>query len=648
MLSFVSRRSLLFHHAITFAFQIAAVCLVGLLGDAKGTAALGLAPTAVLALVIIEVSQACLSLFFLLGVIVHIKDGQWRTFDLSTLWFVMTIVFAGLYVATAISYDSYCSGTQPCSYPGKKIHRSFVHLPELTSNVSFGYPDVWLKDFTSNRTGVVFNTVANDAGGARGGGDTAAPGAAPAPVMMDLVPNRDKQMRLANEPGMQGAVLLFVQFWYFSVQLQTQVGIGDVIPVCWLARTTALVQMLMGVLFSATLVSLTLDSFRQRRKKIKRAAHNNLMKRFAASSHRRSLSSVGGVDEVSSQGAEGGTGRESNGGQHKLERNRAVGGGGRGGDGEGGAGEGRRRSVDVDAADGVDDGAHHNFGNRRVESNGDTSSGPAQSTSSLRMEILSSDSSSSDEEAEEGELAGGDPHASARLPSLVPSTTLVSNDRPLWRSTSNMTANGMLDDTSHFDALDDRHFSGQNVRSKPSVGFGTRICGTRVTKAASVRSIRRFLRRWLLFVTLTGQGLHLLWLYIVDGSVFDKLKHGAVPDTLLAIMSMCVQVVMVVTVVATALVYVRHSERITLNYLIQCFLSVCVHFCGIYVMIFLFQGHAAWPVVDFSEDHLDGDADGLAYADGFWETAMRFLYLSIVIMTTTGCNSLSPKSTIAM
>merc|ERR1712216_615491 len=47
-------------------------------------------------------------------------------------------------------------------------------------------------------------------------------------------------------------------------------------------------------------------------------------------------------------------------------------------------------------------------------------------------------------------------------------------------------------------------------------------------------------------------------------------------------------------------------------------------------------------------DHLDGDADGLAYADGFWETAMRFLYLSIVIMTTTGCNSLSPKSTIAI
>ena len=38
-LSFVSRRSLLFHHAVTFIFQVAAVCMVGLLGDAEGKAA---------------------------------------------------------------------------------------------------------------------------------------------------------------------------------------------------------------------------------------------------------------------------------------------------------------------------------------------------------------------------------------------------------------------------------------------------------------------------------------------------------------------------------------------------------------------------------------------------------------------------------
>ena len=622
-LSFVSRRSLLFHHAVTFIFQVAAVCMVGLLGDAEGKAALGLSPPAVFGLVVIEVLQACTSLFFLLGVIVHIKDGEWRTLDLSTLWFVMTIVFAGLYTVTAISYDSYCGGTQPCSYPGEKIHGRRVRLPELTSNVSFGYPDVWLKDFMSNRTAPVLNA---DAG--------ASAGAADGLSLTDLRPNRDKQMRLAGEPGIQGAFLLFVQFWYFSVQLQTQVGIGDVIPVCWLARTTALVQMLMGVLFSATLVSLTLDGFRQRRKKVKRAAHNNLMKRYTAS-YRRHIS-VGGIDEESSRGPGSVVTRFNEGILQEGEQDVATG-RQRCGKGEG---EGRqRRSTDVAPnASGAD-----NFPNGSIEDiKDDDGAGLGQPSSPLRVEFMSSDLSSSDDEfAEENRAVI--PVAGARLCSLAPSTTSESNNGPLRRS-----ANDVMDLNSLFDGSDNRASFGQDERSKPSVGFGTKICGTRMTNAASVRSIRRFLRRWLLFVTLTGQGLHLLWLYIVDGSVFDKLKHGAVPDTLLAVASMCVQVVMVVILVVTALVYVRHSERITLNYLIQCFLSVCVHFCGIYVMIFLFQGHAAWPVVDFSEDHLDGDADGLAYADGFWETAMRFMYLSIVIMTTTGCNSLSPKSTIAM
>ena len=96
------------------------------------------------------------------------------------------------------------------------------------------------------------------------------------------------------------------------------------------------------------------------------------------------------------------------------------------------------------------------------------------------------------------------------------------------------------------------------------------------------------------------QGLHLLLLYVVDGSVFDKLKRVQY-QIHLSQSCRCVQVVMVVTLVATSLCR-PHSERITLN--IASVFSECVcSFCGIYVMIFLFQGHTAWPIVDSSEDH---------------------------------------------
>ena len=108
-------------------------------------------------------------------------------------------------------------------------------------------------------------------------------------------------------------------------------------------------------------------------------------------------------------------------------------------------------------------------------------------------------------------------------------------------------------------------------------------------------------------------------------------------NTTIALVSLLVQICMVMSVVATALVYVRHSERITLNYLCQAFLSICIHFSGIYVMIFLFQGKRSWPTVGVAEDNENGDSSGLSVRnEGFWGTSLRFIYVSIVLMTTTG------------
>ena len=569
-LSFVTRRNLVYHHVVTVLLQSSAVCVIGLLSNYEGYAALGLSTTVVSSLLIAEILQACLSLFCLLGVIMHIKDKQWQTIDLSSMWLVMTFVFAGFYMATAIGYDSYCKGSQPC-HPELNHHHKILRLPDLTSNVSFSYPDVWMKDFSSNSSVHLIETETQP----------------------------DRQMRLKSEPGIEGSMLLFARFWYFSVQLQTQVGIGDVIPICWLARGIALVQMIIGVLFSATLVSLTLDSFRQQRKNVKRHIRRDYAKSPAMVHSKEET-----IDEYIEKPHY--THRSSSiSANHnpKLAKNGIS------------TSPGARLPIDDEMRQSK--GEVENFFQQQTHEYGsDMKNMPS---------IITVTSNSSSSECDYDDNCDDDLDEKLREASQAPSS---------WQ-------------------IDEKRLASNSVHAtyykfKKSYGFGTRICGEKLSKAYSVRFVRRFLRKWLLLVTITIQFFHLLWLYIVDGSVFEKLKHGQTPDTLLAVVSMCVQLVMVATVVATALVYVRHSERITLNYLIQCFLSVCIHFCGIYVMIFLFQGPTAWPVLDYKDDHLHGDGSGLAYADGFWETGMRFMYLSVVIMTTTGCNSLSPKSGLAM
>ena len=256
---------------------------------------------------------------------------------------------------------------------------------------------MWLKEFAANRTGATFNGSADNTS-LRGHG-------------------RGKEMRLAHLPGMQGAFLL-AQFWYYSVQLQTQVGIGDVIPVCWLARTTALVQMIVGVLFSATLVSLTLDSFRQRRKKVKRAAHSKLMKRFTASHLNRSSLSSGG--RVSAP---------------------------------------RQQALD----DNSDEKDHRKVGGEDQDSIGDSASDLI--STNIRLKILSSDSSSSSGDEDK-----------------------VEESRHSWHPLNQTVI------TQPAESSDEQHANDDIGQAKRSVGFGTRMCGTRLTNATPVRSIRRFLR----------------------------------------------------------------------------------------------------------------------------------------------------------
>ena len=103
------------------------------------------------------------------------------------------------------------------------------------------------------------------------------------------------------------------------------------------------------------------------------------------------------------------------------------------------------------------------------------------------------------------------------------------------------------------------------------------------------------------------------------------------------ILSLIIQILHLSMVVSTSLKYVRHSENITINFLVQSFISVCVLFAGMYIMVFLFQKQDAWPL-----------KEGIKASAGFWYVSGEFLYLSITTMTTTGYGDLSPRSTFAI
>jgi hypothetical protein len=621
-LSVVRQQNLWYYHIITWILQVAVLLALAFLSG-QTDSALGLTQRTVSAIVCIEIFEAVMTLFVLSGVLVHIKDRQWHTSDLAWLWLVTTVVFAALYMTIAISYDSLlCGGTQPCTYlnetNSKHLHIRRVPMPQLTSNVSFVYPDVWLKKYSENIT----------------------------------LPHKGHhnhlftQMRLEMKHGVRGAILLFLQFWYYSVQMQTQVGVGDVIPVCWLARSVAMVQMLVGILFSATLVSLTLDSFRRKRKTLKMARREQL-RRLSASVGRRSMprytNRTPAADDMSfdslleqadvepptqsiRDASDFGATVFSSDGSDDDEEEEVV-------EEETDNGS-ENTNKNVDHGDHGDHGQYtHHVANGVLGDATPDNSGNVSENPDARSALHPTSPKRSTPHPHTQQKGRVNYTTPTRRTSSYNSSVTGSSSRAIPQSSALLSA--PLSPSS----------------SSSSVGWGTWLCGRSAT--SNLRAVRRFMRRWLLLVTLAGQALHLFWLYIVDDELFSgsrgKNHRAFTGNTTLALVSMFIQILLVLSVVATALVYVRHSERITLNYLCQAFLSICIHFSGIYIMIFLFQGKLSWPTIGVAEDNVNGDSGGISVRnEGFWGTSLRFLYISIVLMTTTGCNSLSPKSEIAI
>ena len=514
-LSVVTQKNLWYYHVITWIIQTAVLFLIAF-ASGNTDSGLGLTQQIVLLIVVLEIIEAIMSFFVLSGVLVHIKDQQWHTSDLAWLWLVTTVVFAALYMTIAISYDSLlCKGTQPCTYWNETrgrhhLHVNGVSMPQLSSNVSFEYPDVWLKLYTQNisKTGVLIH-------GANTGTTTSiTSAAATSTAMLDTVQNNVaasrvfQQMRLEMKSGMKGAILLFLQFWYYSVQMQTQVGVGDVIPVCWLARGVAMVQMLIGILFSATLVSLTLDSFRRKRKHIKLARREQL-KRLSVSvgrPTRRSNNRTRGIEgierktERKTEGTTGSTRNTMNTKENAVENNQQ---------------QDQQEQLQLQ-----EPAVLPNF-NAIFSSDDGTDDEDEEENDRMEEIYLDQErrraSSNKIEEDEHGQEIQNqqkeqDDNDSPTSENLEASSTLhpIGDDRnerndaryatPTRRSNRGRIPssheNGMIDS---FPPRNSRLSSSTFASSSSSIGWGTWLCGRSTT--SYLRAFRRFMRRWLLLGT---------------------------------------------------------------------------------------------------------------------------------------------------
>ena len=142
-----------------------------------------------------------------------------------------------------------------------------------------------------------------------------------------------------------------------------------------------------------------------------------------------------------------------------------------------------------------------------------------------------------------------------------------------------------------------RHLN--DIRDKKTMG--SRLLGRRFVMRRGLIRFRHFVRRWLLVVTIIVQFSHFAILYYASPELFEKIQEQGEHYTIkgheawIPLLSVIVQILVLVLLLAASLKYVRHSERITLNFLCQSFLSVCIHFAGIYQMSYLFSGMRAWP-----------------------------------------------------
>jgi hypothetical protein len=160
-----------------------------------------------------------------------------------------------------------------------------------------------------------------------------------------------------------------------------------------------------------------------------------------------------------------------------------------------------------------------------------------------------------------------------------------------------------------------------------------------------LREFRRVVRRYLLLVIVVLETSNFVSLFIADPDIFARgsIQVAALAGTLaFQIAALCV-------VISVSLKYVRHADTVTLSFVLQSFLSACLCYAGIYVMMYCrepdtFHVGCSTCAAVGPANSTAAAGGAAALADPFWLTIIAFVYFSITSMTSTGFGDIYPQT----
>lgn len=160
----------------------------------------------------------------------------------------------------------------------------------------------------------------------------------------------------------------------------------------------------------------------------------------------------------------------------------------------------------------------------------------------------------------------------------------------------------------------------------------TSRCWAFFTKNACVRQIRQFMRRYLIVVSLVIYTSNLTMLQYLEreSDVLNNYNYR------LGVVGMeCIfQALQIGSVLSTSWKFVRHVDDITISFLFQAFVAVCLTFSGLYNLFFVFSpaNDKCFSLVNYEVGKTP-----------FYSIIPQLFYYSVATMTTAGFGDVYPR-----
>jgi len=154
----------------------------------------------------------------------------------------------------------------------------------------------------------------------------------------------------------------------------------------------------------------------------------------------------------------------------------------------------------------------------------------------------------------------------------------------------------------------------------------------RISHNPCVRKTRRLIRRYIFLVSLGLQVALFTTLYVLGADSFF-VNEKDVPIEL-AFLIICFNVIQLMVIVLTTTKFVRKTDQLYMNFLLQSFGSVCLTMASVYVAI-----HSlAYSDEPFKIDIKKGDGE----RKDFMVIVLQFFHFSLCLMTTVGYGDIYP------